>query len=216
MDKDFIIKGTAVRDSWRMFHILAEFVEGFEALADMGPAVSIFGSARVGPESPIYAKAERIGRHLARNGFAVITGGGPGVMEAANKGATEEGGTSVGLRIEMSRNEIYNSYCNRVLSFRYFFVRKVMFIKYAMAYVILPGGYGTLDECFEALNLIVTEKSRQFPVIFVGADYWEGLFDWIQTTAFRNGTLSSDDMELFRLIDEPEQIVKSIKRVVPL
>jgi uncharacterized protein (TIGR00730 family) len=216
MDKDFIIKGTAVRDSWRMFHILAEFVEGFETLADMGPAVSIFGSARVGPDCPIYAKAEEIGRQLARNGFTVITGGGPGVMEAANKGAAEEGGTSVGLRIEMSRNEIYNSYCNRILSFRYFFVRKVMFIKYAMAYVILPGGYGTLDECFEALNLIVTEKSRQFPVIFVGADYWEGLFDWIRTTAFKTGTLSPDDMELFQLIDEPEQIVKSIKRVVPL
>jgi len=138
------------------------------------------------------------------------------VMEAANKGAAEEGGTSVGLRIEMSRNEIYNSYCNRVLSFRYFFVRKVMFIKYAMAYVILPGGYGTLDECFEALNLIVTEKSRQFPVIFVGTNYWEGLFDWIRTTAFKTGTLCRDDMELFQLIDDPEQIVKSIKRVVPL
>jgi len=199
-----------------MFHILAEFVEGFETLADIGPAVSIFGSARVAPDSPIYAKAEEIGRQLARHGFAVITGGGPGVMEAANKGAAEEGGTSVGLRIEMSTNETYNSYCNRVLSFRYFFVRKVMFIKYAMAYVILPGGYGTLDECFEALNLIVTEKSRQFPVIFVGTEYWQGLFEWIRTTAFKSRTLSPDDMELFQVIDEPEQIVKSIKRVVAL
>ena len=216
MHKDFIINGTAVRDSWRMFHILAEFVEGFEALADMGPAVSIFGSARVGPSSPIYAKAEEIGRQLARHGLAVITGGGPGVMEAANKGAAEEGGISVGLRIEMSRNETYNSYCNRTLSFRYFFVRKVMFIKYAMAYVILPGGYGTLDECFEALNLIVTEKIRHFPMIFVGTDYWQGLFEWIRTTAFTTGTLCQEDMELFQLIDEPDEIVKSIRRIVPL
>ena len=205
---------TAASDSWRMFHIMAEFVEGFDTLSNIGPAVSIFGSSQVGPDSPIYAKAESIARVLVQNGFAVITGGGPGVMEAANKGAAEAGGKSIGLRIELSKDEVYNSYSNLTLSFRYFFARKVMFIKYAMAYVILPGGYGTMDECFEALNLILTEKSKTFPVIFVGSDYWRGLLDWIRDVAIKAGTLSASDMEIFQVIDDPEEIVKAVKKVV--
>ncbi|NIO05276.1 MAG: TIGR00730 family Rossman fold protein [Proteobacteria bacterium] len=214
MEKGLTINHTAATDSWRMFHIMAEFVEGFDALSGIGPAVSIFGSSRVGPDSPIYAKAEEIARLLVRNGFAVITGGGPGVMEAANKGAAEEGGRSIGLRIELSRNEVHNVYSNLTLSFRYFFVRKFMFIKYAMAYVILPGGYGTMDECFEALNLIVTQKSRTFPMIFVGRDYWEGLINWIKRVPFRTGTLGPSDTEVFKIIDEPQQVVNTIKKVV--
>ena len=137
-------------------------------------------------------------------------------MEAANKGAAEEGGRSVGLRIELTKQEVYNEYSNLTLSFRYFFVRKVMFIKYAMAYVILPGGYGTMDECFEALNLIVTKKSRTFPVIFVGRDYWEGMIDWIQKVPLTTGTLLPRDMEIFRIVDEPEEVVRAIKKVVTL
>ena len=214
MDKGLTINSMAASDSWRMFHIMAEFVEGFEALSNIGPAVSIFGSARVGPESPIYTKAEKIARLLVRNGFSVITGGGPGVMEAANKGAAEEGGRSVGLRIELTKEEVYNEYSNLTLSFRYFFVRKVMFVKYAMAYVILPGGYGTMDESFEALNLIVTEKSRTFPVIFVGKDYWEGLINWIRNGPVKMGMLSPGDMEIFQIIDEPQEVVKTIKKAV--
>jgi uncharacterized protein (TIGR00730 family) len=214
MDKGLTINSMAASDSWRMFHIMAEFVEGFDALSKIGPAVSIFGSARAGPDSPIYAKAERIARLLVRNGFSVITGGGPGVMEAANKVAAEAGGRSVGLRIELTKQEVYNEYSNLTLSFRYFFVRKVMFIKYAMAYVILPGGYGTMDECFEALNLIATEKSRTFPVIFVGQDYWEGLIHWLRNGPIKTGTLSPDDMEIFQMIDEPQEVVETIKKVV--
>jgi len=216
MEKGLIINNRAANDSWRMFHIMAEFVEGFDALSVIGPAVSIFGSARVGPDSPIYAKAEEIARLLVRNGFSIITGGGPGVMEAANKGAAEEGGTSIGLRIELSKDEVYNDYSNLTLRFRYFFVRKVMFIKYAMAYVILPGGYGTMDECFEALNLIVTEKSRTFPVIFVGTDYWQGLTDWMQNIPVITGTLLPRDMEIFQIVDEPEEVVRAIKKLVIL
>ena len=214
MQKGLTINSRAASDSWRMFHIMAEFVEGFEALSDIGPAVSIFGSARAGPDSPIYAKAEHIARLLVRNGFSVITGGGPGVMEAANKGAAEEGGRSVGLRIELAKDEVHNHYSNLTVSFRYFFVRKVMFIKYAMAYVILPGGYGTLDECFEALNLIVTEKSRTFPVIFVGSDYWKGLTHWIRNGPVETGTLSQEDMEIFQILDDPEEVIKAIRKVV--
>ncbi len=214
MERGLRINHTAATDSWRMFHIMAEFVEGFDALSGIGPAVSIFGSSRVGPDSPIYVKAEKIARLLVRSGFAVITGGGPGVMEAANKGAAEEDGRSIGLRIELSKNEVYNRYSNLTLSFRYFFVRKFMFIKYAMAYVILPGGYGTMDECFESLNLIVTQKSRTFPVIFVGRDYWKGLINWIKRAPFQTGTLGPADTEIFQIIDEPEEVVKTIEKVV--
>jgi uncharacterized protein (TIGR00730 family) len=214
MEKGLTINNTAASDSWRMFHIMAEFVEGFNTLADLGPAVSIFGSARVGPDSPIYAQAEETARILVREGFSVITGGGGGVMEAANKGAAEEGGKSVGLRIELSKDEIHNEYSNLTLSYNYFFVRKVMFIKYAMAYVILPGGFGTMDECFEALNLILTEKSQTFPVIFMGEDFWRGLIDWIREVAVKTGTLSAEDLELFQIIDDPGEVVRAIKRIV--
>jgi uncharacterized protein (TIGR00730 family) len=214
MEKGLTINNTAASDSWRMFHIMAEFVEGFNTLADLGPAVSIFGSARVGPDSPIYAQAEETARILVREGFSVITGGGGGVMEAANKGAAEEGGKSVGLRIELSKDEIHNEYSNLTLSYNYFFVRKVMFIKYAMAYVILPGGFGTMDECFEALNLILTEKSQTFPVIFMGEDFWSGLIDWIREVAVKTGTLSAEDLELFQIIDDPGEVVRAIKRIV--
>jgi uncharacterized protein (TIGR00730 family) len=214
MEKGLKINHLAATDSWRMFHIMAEFVEGFEALSGIGPAVSIFGSARVGPDNPIYMKAEEIARLLVRDGFSVITGGGLGVMEAANKGAAEEGGTSVGLRIELSKEEVYNNYSNLTLSFRYFFVRKVMFIKYAMAYIILPGGFGTMDECFESLNLIITQKSRTFPVIFVGKDYWKGLIEWIRSVPVKTGTLNSRDMEIFQIIDEPMEVIKAIKKGV--
>lgn len=214
VSKQYLIDEITVKDTWRMFHIMAEFVEGFEALAEYHPSVSIFGSSRAKEGDEIYEKAERIGQLLAENGFGVITGGGPGVMEAANKGAAMVGGRSIGLNIELPLEQTPNPYTNIRLTFHYFFVRKVMFIKYAVAYIILPGGFGTFDELFEAITLIQTHKIKPFPVILVGSEYWKGLLDWIKGVVLKEGKISSQDLEIFQLIDEPEEIVKTIKRTV--
>jgi uncharacterized protein (TIGR00730 family) len=211
-----MINETAASESWRTFHIMAEFVEGFEALGKYYPSVSIFGSTRVKPEDKVYQKAEQIGRLLAENGFGVITGGGPGVMEAANKGAASAGGNSIGLNIEIPSEQKPNPYANVTLRFRYFFVRKVMFVKYAVAYVILPGGFGTMDELFEAVTLIQTHKIKPFPVILVGSSYWKGLLGWIKEVVLKEGNISPSDLEILQLIDEPAEIVKTIKKTVIL
>ena len=215
-EKQYLINEMTVRDTWRTFHIMSEFVEGFEALAECQPSVSIFGSTRVNPEDEIYEKAERIGQLLAENGFGVITGGGPGVMEAANKGASLAGGKSIGLNVELPLEQTPNPYTNMNLIFHYFFVRKVMFIKYAVAYIILPGGFGTMDEFFESITLIQTHKIKPFPVILVGSQYWKGLLDWIKEVVLKEGKISPLDLEILQLTDEPEEIIKIIKKTVIL
>ena len=215
-EKKYIINEITIRDSWRMFHILAEFVEGFDALADIHPSVSIFGSSRATPEDEVYQKAERSSQLLAENGFGVITGGGPGVMEAANKGAALSGGKSIGLNIEIPLEQTPNPYANIRLNFRYFFVRKVMFVKYAVAYIILPGGFGTMDELFESLTLIQTHKIKPFPVILVGSEYWKGLLDWMREVVLKDGKISSSDLEIFQVIDEPSEIIRAIKKTIIL
>jgi len=215
-EKQYLVNEMTVRDTWRMFHIMAEFVEGFEALAECHPAVSIFGSTRVKPEDEIYQKAERIGQLLAENGFGVITGGGPGVMEAANKGASLAGGKSIGINIELPLEQAPNPYTNINLTFHYFFVRKVMFIKYAVAYIILPGGFGTMDELFESITLIQTHKIKPFPVILMGSKYWKGLLDWIKEVVLKEEKISPADLEILQVTDEPEEMIKIIKKTVIL
>jgi uncharacterized protein (TIGR00730 family) len=214
--KQYLINEITVKDTWRMFHIMAEFVEGFEALAEFHPSVSIFGSSRAKEGDEIYQKAEQIGQLLAENGFGVITGGGPGVMEAANKGAALVGGKSIGLNIELPLEQTPNPYTNIKLNFHYFFVRKVMFVKYAVAYIILPGGFGTMDELFESITLIQTHKIRPFPVILVGSDYWKGLLDWIKEVVLKTEKISPEDLEIPQVIDEPTEIIKAIKKMVIL
>ena len=198
-------------DPWRTFRILSEFVEGFDALAGIGPAVTIFGSARVGEGNPAYEMARRIARRLAEHGFAVITGGGPGVMEAANRGCREGGGLSVGCNIELPHEQALNEYVDLGVEFRYFFVRKTMFVKYADAFVILPGGFGTLDELFEALTLIQTGKLRDFPVVLVGTEYWRGLLDWMRAVQLPAGAISEADIAMLRLADDPEEVVAIVQ-----
>ena len=213
-EKRYVIDDITIKDSWRMFHIIAELVEGFEGLAEIHPSVSIFGSSRVNSDDEVYQKAEHVAQLLAENGFGVITGGGPGVMEAANKGASMAGGKSIGLNIQLPHEQEPNPYTNLNLSFRYFFVRKVMFVKYAVAYVIFPGGFGTMDELFESMTLIQTQKIKPFPVILVGSEYWKGLLDWIRSVVLKEGKISPNDLDIFQLIDDPEQIVRAIKRTV--
>ena len=215
-DRQYVIDEITIQDSWRLFRIMAEFVDGFEALTKCHPAVTMFGSTRVKPGDEVYQKAERIGQLLAENGFSVITGGGPGVMEAANKGASAAGGKSIGLNIQLPLEQKPNPYANITLSFRYFFVRKVMFVKYAVAYIILPGGFGTMDELFESITLIQTHKIRPFPVILVGSNYWKGLLDWIKEVLLKEGKISPPDLEILRLIDDPMEIVKTIKKTIIL
>ena len=215
-DKQYVINEITIQDSWRMFRILAEFVDGFEALSKYHPAVTIFGSTRIRPGDEVYQKAEQIGKLLAENGFAVITGGGPGVMEAANKGAASAGGNSIGLNIELPLEQKPNPYANITLHFRYFFVRKVMFVKYAVAYIILPGGFGTMDELLESMTLIQTQKIRPFPVILVGSNYWKGFLDWMKEKVLKDGKISPSDLEILQLIDEPTEIIKAIKKTIIL
>jgi uncharacterized protein (TIGR00730 family) len=210
----YIIDVMTVQDSWRLFRILSELVDGFEVLGDIYPAVSIFGSARVGPGDEIYEKTVTIARELAKAGFNIITGGGPGIMEAGNKGATEGRAKSVGLNIELPFEQKLNPYVNVSLQFRYFFVRKVMFVKYAQAYVGMPGGFGTLDEIFEALTLIQTKRLKPFPVILVGSDYWGGLVQWMREVLLARNYISPEDMDIFMIIDDPMEVVRTIKRVV--
>jgi len=213
-EKQFIVDELTMHDTWRMFHIMAEFVEGFEVLPEVYPAVTIFGSARVGRNSPIYKTTEKLARLLVENEFNVISGGGPGVMEAANKGAAEAGGKSVGLNIRLPREQKPNKYANTRLDYKYFFIRKVMFVKYAVAYVILPGGFGTLDELFEALTLIQTKRIRSFPVILVDSRHWKGLIDWMKETLLKAKFISPSDLDIFHIVDRPEEAVSIIKRRV--
>jgi uncharacterized protein (TIGR00730 family) len=197
-------------DPWRVLRIQSEFVEGFGALAELGPAVSVFGSARTRGDDPAYALAEEIGRRLADAGFAVITGGGPGVMEAANKGACEAGGVSVGLGIELPFESGLNQYADIGLNFRYFFARKTMFVKYAQGFVVLPGGFGTFDELFEALTLVQTKKVTSFPIVLVGTTYWTGLVDWIRQTVLADGKIAEADLDMFRLTDDVDEVVSAM------
>ena len=213
-EKQYVVDALSIDESWRIFRIMAEFVEGIETLSHMKHAVSIFGSARTKPDDPYYEKAEHLARHLVEKGFGVITGGGPGVMEAANKGAAEAGGQSVGMNIRLPFEQKPNPYANISIDYKYFFIRKVMFVKYAVAYVILPGGFGTMDELFEALTLIQTKRIKGFPVILMGSEYWKGLFDWLRKTMLRDNKISLDDLELFQMIDDPDEAVKHIQKYV--
>jgi uncharacterized protein (TIGR00730 family) len=197
-------------DPWRVFRIMGEFVEGFDTLARIAPAVTVFGSARVREGHPQYAQARETARLLGEAGFGIITGGGPGIMEAANRGARDAGVESIGCNIELPFEQGTNAYVDIAINFRYFFVRKTMFVKYAEAFVIFPGGFGTLDELFEALTLIQTGKVRDFPVILVGTEYWEGLFRWVRERLLEEGKVSADDLDLVVLTDEPEEVVRTI------
>jgi uncharacterized protein (TIGR00730 family) len=197
-------------DPWRVLRIQAEFVEGFGALAELGPAVSVFGSARTHRDSPEYAQAEQLAAGLVRAGFAVITGGGPGIMEAANKGASQAGGTSVGLGIELPFEQGINSWVDIGVHFRYFFARKTMFVKYARGFVVMPGGFGTLDELFEALTLVQTQKVTAFPIVLVGSDYWGGLVDWLRNAVVANGKAGPADVALVHVTDDVEDAVRII------
>jgi uncharacterized protein (TIGR00730 family) len=194
-------------DTWRVFRIQSELVDGFESLHDLGHAVTIFGSSRLGPESPYYHAAEEVGARLSAAGFAVITGGGPGIMEGANKGAFGNGSKSVGLNIDLPREQVPNRYQDINLDFRYFFVRKLMFVKYAVAFVIFPGGFGTLDELFESLTLVQTEKIRKFPVVLYGSEHWAGLIHWLRETVQAAGCVDAKDLALFSLADSPEEVL---------
>jgi len=215
-NRQYVLDALSARESWRMFRIMSEFVDGIDTMGDIPKGVSIFGSARVAPGSSEYQLAEDLGRRLAEAGFTVITGGGGGVMEAGNKGAAEAGGHSVGLNIELPFEQRPNPYANVRLSFRYFFVRKVIFVKYSVAYVVMPGGFGTLDELSEALTLIQTHRIRPFPVILMGSDYWGGLVDWIKNSQLEAGMISAEDLDLFRVMDDPAEVVKLIKQTVIL
>jgi uncharacterized protein (TIGR00730 family) len=197
-------------DPWRVLRIQAEFVEGFGLLAELGQAVSVFGSARSQPGSAEYELAEQIGIELARAGYAVITGGGPGIMEAANKGATSAGGVSVGLGIELPLEQGLNEYVEIGLEFRYFFVRKTIFVKYSQAFVVLPGGFGTLDELFESIVLVQTGKITRFPIVLVGSEYWQGLLSWIKETVLPAGRISAPDLELVKVADDPAEVARII------
>ena len=197
-------------DPWRVMRIQAEFVEGFGLLAELGLAVSVFGSARTLRGTPEYTLAEKIAAELSRAGYALITGGGPGIMEAVNKGAAEAGGVSVGLGIELPTEMGLNDYVNVGLEFRYFFVRKTMFIKYSQAFVVLPGGFGTMDELFEAVTLVATGKITRFPIVLVGSEYWGGLVTWLREKVQAEGNIHPEELDLFTVVDEPEEVVKII------
>jgi hypothetical protein len=214
MEKQFLINEFSITESWRIFKIMGEFVEGVEALHEIGPGVSIFGSARVKPDDPIYIKTEKIAALFAKNGFAVITGGGGGVMEAANKGAAEAGGKSVGLNIVLPYEQKPNPYANLKLEFKYFFIRKVMFVKYAHAYVIMPGGFGTMDELFEAVTLVQTHRIKPLPVILVGSEYWKGLKEWIRSRLLESNMISRKDIDILNVIDDPEEVVDTVKKFI--
>lgn len=202
----------SVKDLWRVFRIQSEFVEGFETMAELGPCVSVFGSARTQPGTPYYQMGVGVSEELVRRGYGVITGGGPGIMEAGNKGARNEGGVSVGLNIELPHEQGHNAYIDpdKLINFHFFFVRKTMFVKYAQGFVVLPGGFGTLDELFESLTLIQTRKITRFPVVLMGASYWSGLIDWLRETMLAQGNISEGDLDLFTITDDVGQAVDVI------
>ena len=203
-----------LKDTWRVFRIMSEFVEGFERLGNVGPSVSVFGSARTPPDTPYYDLGIAVGRALADKGYAVITGGGPGIMQAANQGAHQAGGVSVGLNIALPHEQHVNPYVDpeHNLTFEFFFARKTMFVKYAQGYVVLPGGFGTMDELFESLTLIQTRKTARFPVVLMGTDYWTGLLDWIRGTLLEGGYVSPGDPDLVSLTDDPAEAAEIIDR----
>ena len=201
-------------DSWAIFKIMAEFVEGYEKLSKIGPSVSIFGSARTKPEDPYYKLAEEVAYKLTQNGYGVITGGGPGIMEAGNKGARRGKGTSVGLNIELPFEQHDNPWIDndKNLEFDYFFVRKVMFVKYSQGFIVMPGGFGTLDELFEAITLIQTNKIGRFPIVLVGSKFWGGLMDWIKNTLLDEGNISEKDLKLFRVVDTADEAIEHLNK----
>ena len=208
----------AQTDPWRVMRIQAEFVEGFGAMADVGPAISVFGSARTDPDDPDYRLAEDVGGRLAQAGYAVITGGGPGIMEAANKGACEAGGLSIGLGIELPFEQRLNDWVDLGINFRYFFARKTVFVKYAQGFVVFPGGFGTLDECFEAITLAQTKRVTSFPLVLVGTAFWGPLIDWIRSSVLAGGKISEADLELVRVTDDPAEVlalIEAAKRGAP-
>jgi uncharacterized protein (TIGR00730 family) len=210
VETEALLQSTSAREAWRIFGIMSEFVEATERLAVIRPAVTMFGSARIAPDSPYYALAERTARLLSDSGFSVISGGGPGIMEAANKGAFHGKAPSVGLNIQLPHEQRANLYQDISQTFRHFFARKYMFVRFASAYVVLPGGFGTLDELMEALTLIQTGKSRKIPIILVGSVFWEGLIAWFRERLVAEGMIDAEDMELIRIIDEPELVVEAI------
>jgi hypothetical protein len=213
-ERQYLVDALSIEESWRIFRIMAEFVEAIESLSKIKNAVSIFGSARTTPDDPYYQKAEKLSQRLAEKGFSVITGGGPGIMEAANKGAAEAGGKSVGMNIRLPFEQKPNAYANISIDYKYFFIRKVMFVKYAVAYVIMPGGFGTMDELFEALTLIQTRRIKSFPVVLMGSEYWKGLLDWMKKTMIRGGTILPEDLDFITIIDDPDEVVKHLQRFV--
>jgi uncharacterized protein (TIGR00730 family) len=203
-------EGRLTREAWKIFQIMAEFVRGYEKLADVDPCVSIFGSARLGPDNPWYLKTQEISEKLSNAGFSVISGGGPGVMEAANKGAFHGTGYSIGLNIELPHEQHSNPYQDISISFEHFYSRKVMFMKYAVAYVVMPGGFGTLDELAECLTLVQTGKTRRMPIILVGSEFWKGLIEWWADAMLNLGTINPEDLKLVTVIDDPDEIVSAI------
>lgn len=211
----YCLDNTVVGDSWRMFRIMSEFVDGFDAMSAVDqPGVTIYGSARTPKEHRYYRLTEEIAAGLAEAGYAIITGGGPGIMEAANKGASEAGGISIGLNISLPHEQAPNPYANFPLHFKYFFVRKVMFMKYSMAFVCMPGGFGSLDELFESMTLIQTQRIKPFPIVLVGSGFWAGLVDWIRDTLLAAGNIDKEDMLLFKVLDEAEDVISFIKKTV--
>jgi uncharacterized protein (TIGR00730 family) len=214
MEQHVALDHISPRDSRLVMKIVTELVEGFQTLFQLPPAVTVFGSTHIQREDPTYALAEQIGRLLVQHNYSVITGGGPGAMEAANKGAAEAGGVSIGLNIHLPREQQANRYVTKLLNFRYFFVRKLMFMRYSAALVIVPGGYGTLDELFEALTLIQTEKMRAFPVILVGSVYWDGLVKWLHDPVLKEGKITPEALQIFSIVDTPEEVIRIIETSV--
>ena len=211
---EYILETLNYQDSWRMFRIMAEVVDGFETLSNVQHCVSIFGSARVQPDNPIYQETETVARLLVKNGFGVITGGGPGLMEAGNKGAYEAGGTSVGLHIHLPNEQSCNAYVKTRCDFRYFFVRKLMFVKYAMAYVVMPGGMGTIDELSEAFVLAQTHRIKPFPIVLYKSEFWDGFMDWLRGPMVSGGFIGKKELDLVTILDDPEEVVNHIRKHV--
>jgi len=211
----YILDNSIVGDSWRLFRIMGEFVDGFDAMSAVEvPAVTIYGSARTPRDHPWYTLTETISRGLAEAGYAVVTGGGPGIMEAANKGASEGGGVSIGLNISLPHEQEPNPYANFPLHFKYFFIRKVMFMKYSQAFICMPGGFGSMDELFESLTLIQTERIKPFPIILVGSDFWSGLVGWLKDTMLGSGNISREDLDLFTILDDADQVIEFVRKNV--
>lgn len=210
-NRNYEINQLAKEESWRMFRIMGEFIEGFDELSDIGPAVSVYGSARLKESDSLYWEIEDIAFQLGRMGFAIVTGGGPGVMEAANKGALRAGAASIGLNITLPQEQMANAYTTKSLSFHHFFVRKVMLVKYATAFIIMPGGLGTLDELTEVLTLIQTQKIKPFPVIMFKSEYWKGFLDWLKSTVLARGFISEGDMDLLMVCDDPNGVIEIVQ-----